>query len=54
MLERRLLSVIHSLGREKRQMPSDGVAKCQPGDIGERIVREIRQPSVVYARDIKG
>jgi hypothetical protein len=39
MLELRLLSVIHGLHREKRQMPSDGVVKFQPGDIGELILR---------------
>jgi hypothetical protein len=37
MLELRLLSVIHGLQREKIPMPSDGVVKFQPGDIGERI-----------------
>jgi len=54
MLELRLLSVIHGLQREKIPMPSDGVVKFQPVDIGERILREIRQPSVVYEREIKG
>jgi hypothetical protein len=39
MLKLRLLSVIHGLYREKRQMPSDGMVKFQPVDIAERILR---------------
>src|SRR5262245_24730830 len=35
MLELCLLSVIHSLEREKIPMPSDGVVKFRLGDIGE-------------------